>query len=186
MRLKKAMISDEMKKFFKERTDNHVALVKKYVGKIVPYYPDYSEKLIRSVENHDASKYEEPECSPYIHITWMYKTKGSNNPYQIPEEVDDQEATFHHVSNNSHHPEFHTETDINAINRKDRDALPDKIVDATNMPPHDILEMVADWCAMSEEKGNTPKEWADKVVNKRWQFTPDQTNLIYEVIDKIW
>ena len=50
----------------------------------------------------------------------------------------------------------------------------------------DIKEMVADWCAMSEEKGNTPKEWADKVVNKRWKFTSEQTKLIYTLIDKCW
>ncbi len=40
--------------------------------------------------------------------------------------------------------------------------------------------------AMSEEKGGTPKNWADKNVNVRWKFTDKQKDLIYELIEKIW
>ena len=178
--------SDEMLKFFRERTDRHVALVKKYAGELIKMYPQYADKLIENVKDHDASKYEEPERTPYIHITWMYKTKDTDNPYKIPEAIDDQVATYHHVTNNPHHPEYYTDTDINAINRKDRDAIPDHIIDATKMPAHAILEMVADWCAMSEEKGNTPQAWADMVVNKRWKFTPAQVDLIYKAMENVW
>jgi len=62
----------------------------------------------------------------------------------------------------------------------------DKMVDATKMSDLDIAEMTADWAAMGEERGNSPKEWADKNVNKRWKFTKDQEKLIYELIKSVW
>ena len=40
---------------------------------------------------------------------------------------------------------------------------------------------------MTKEKGtNTAKEWGDKMVNKRWKFSPEQVKLIYEIIEKVW
>ena len=39
---------------------------------------------------------------------------------------------------------------------------------------------------MSEERGNSPQEWADKVINKRWKFTDEQVKLIYELLNNIW
>ena len=45
--------------------------------------------------------------------------------------------------------------------------------------------MVADWSAMSEELGSETKDWADKNVNVRWEFTDEQRDLIYELIDKV-
>jgi hypothetical protein len=51
------------------------------------------------------------------------------------------------------------------------------------MPNMDIAEMAADWMAMSEEKGTEPKDWADKNVNVRWNFTPKQVDLIYELLE---
>ena len=60
------------------------------------------------------------------------------------------------------------------------------MVDASEMTRLDIAEMVCDWCAVSEERGNTPKSWADKNVNVRWEFTDEQKDLIYELIDGIW
>ena len=50
----------------------------------------------------------------------------------------------------------------------------------------DIAEMVADWMAMSEERGGHPKEWADNNVNKRWEFSRGQCNLIYKIIEKVY
>ena len=67
-----------------------------------------------------------------------------------------------------------------------RDKPPEEMIDATKMPDLDIAEMVADWCAVSEERGNTPKSWADKNVNVRWKFTDEQSDLIYEIIDAVW
>lgn len=89
------------------------------------------------------------------------------------------ESTQHHVLNNSHHPEFHSDKRVGVINRSDRDKPPSEIIDATKMPDIDIGEMCADWFSMSEEKKSNPKDWADKNVNKRWKFTDEQKDLIY-------
>lgn len=89
--------------------------------------------------------------------------------------------------NNPHHVEFHTQQeDVLNKDMKDRDKAVSVLIDGTKMPDEYIAEMIADWCAMAEEKGNTPKEWADKMVNKKWKFTENQVNLIYELIDSIW
>lgn len=92
-------------------------------------------------------------------------------------------ASEHHVHSNRHHPEFYDDT--GKINREDRDKKPDKIVDATKMEDLDIAEMISDWLAMSEERGNKCIDWADKNVNIRWKFTDKQKDLIYKLIKGI-
>jgi hypothetical protein len=71
------------------------------------------------------------------------------------------------------------------INKDNRDETKD-LIDATKMPDVYIGECVADWCAVSEERHNTPKKWADKNIDKRWKFTDEQKGLIYDLIDAIW
>ncbi len=71
---------------------------------------------------------------------------------------------------------------MDVINEEDRDEPPDDIIDATKMGDIDIIEMVADWCAMSEERGNHSKDWADKNVGVRWKFDKYQTEYIYRLI----
>jgi hypothetical protein len=93
---------------------------------------------------------------------------------------------MHHVKSNAHHPESHTEQKGELLNRENRDKPPKEIVDATKMGEIDIIEMVADWCAMSEEKGGNPKDWADKNVNIRWKFTDEQKEFIYSAIEIMW
>lgn len=172
------MITKEMEEWFEKRTMRHIALVGKYIKKLRLLGYD-----LPGVESrHDLSKLEEPEKTPYIYISWMYKEKAEGREFIIPEEVNSDEATLHHILNNSHHPEFHQEEKVGLLNRKDRDGLPAKIIDATKMPIMDIAEMVCDWAAMAEEKGTSAKNWADKVINKRWKFTEDQVKLIYNLI----
>ena len=57
------------------------------------------------------------------------------------------------------------------------------MIDATKMPDLDVAEMVADWCAVSEERGNHPKTWADKNVNVRLKFTDDQKKILGQVYE---
>jgi len=177
----------EMEEFFNKRTERHINLVRKYCDKIHNYYPDQFEGIIERGEEHDQSKYADPEVIPYIYITWDYRCKDLGIDPGISDEIHDEmnAASEHHVHNNRHHPEFFC-NEKSTINREDRDAVPDKIIDATEMDDLDIAEMVADWWAMSEEKGDkSPKAWADKNVNKRWKFTKEQKNLIYELIDAL-
>jgi hypothetical protein len=174
----------EMENWFRERTQKHINRVKKYCKKLGKVFPEYSSV---TGQGHDDSKLEEPEKTPYVHITWHYKMKQEGGKYDVSKDIQSKmnDASYHHVMNNKHHPEYYDE---NAeLNQQDRDGIPDNVTDGTKMPDDSIAEMVADWCAMSEEKGtNTPKEWADMVVGKRFKFTEEQKNLIYELIDGMW
>jgi hypothetical protein len=96
-------------------------------------------------------------------------------------------ATFHHISTNKHHPDYwDDELTIKNLNSTDRDKPPEKTVDATKMPLTYISAMIADWLAMAEEKKTDPYEWAKKNINKRWKFTKEQEDFVYDLIDKLW
>jgi len=169
----------EMKDWFQKRTKLHIDLVQKYCRKIHKYDAERFPKIIERGKAHDQSKLEDPELEPYIFVTWKHKCKDDDKKFDPPKDLSDRmnKATEHHITSNSHHPEFHCD-------KEDLEKSSGR--DATKMSDEDIAEMVADWCAMSEEKGNTPKSWADQNVNKKWIFTDDQTDLIYELIDAIW
>jgi hypothetical protein len=94
------------------------------------------------------------------------------------------EATAHHIKNNSHHPEYWSDVTTNLVNPDARDET-SQTIDATKMSELAIAEMIADWLAVSKERGNPVEFWANKNINKRWMFTPEQTELIYELLDKI-
>jgi len=182
------MITQEMKDHFKKRTKYHINLVGKFCDKIAEYDPERFGELRERKKVHDDSKFEEPEYTPYLFISWQYKCKDENQEFKVPQDILNKmsEATLHHVTSNSHHPEYHSPTKTGLINRENRDKPPKEIVDATKMPDIDIAEMCADWMGMSKEKGSNPKDWADKNVNIRWKFTDKQKELIYEIIKNIW
>ena len=183
-----ANITPEMKDWFVKRTNNHISLVQKWCRTLEEYDPIMFKGLVERSETHDDSKFEEPEMTPYIYTTWQYKCKDDGKEFNPPQDIKDQmnQATFHHIKNNTHHPESHTEQTQNILNREDRDKPPETLVDATKMKDLDIGEMVADWLAMSDEKKSNPKNWADKNVNIRWKFTDQQKDLIYKLIDEVW
>ena len=93
-------------------------------------------------------------------------------------------ATFIHVTNAPHHPEYWTETDLSGFTRGN--FTPNGIVDATEMPEECLLEMLADWCSVGLEKGNTPFEWFDKVNGIRWLFDEYQQKFIKVTLEKMW
>jgi len=177
----------KMKDWFEKRTKSHIARVQKFCKKIADYKDDFKE-LIERGEVHDKSKFEDPEIDPYVYIAWKYKCQDDGIDYEPPKGLDEKmnKATEHHVKNNKHHPEYHCEKEVDLINREDRDKPPEELIDATKMYAIDIAEMVADWCAMSDEKGGNPKDWADNNVNVRWKFNDKQSYLIYELIDAVW
>lgn len=182
-------VDDEKEEWFKKRTAHHIALVKKYCRRIYEYDAKRFPNIIKMGEKHDSSKYEHPERLPYVDISWHYRLKDKGQKYEVtPEQKAAMDkASARHINNNPHHPEFHSPKDI-PINATNRDKAVERvgIIDATKMDDANIGEMLADWSGMSEEKGGTPRQWADKTVNKRWKFTPKQVKLIYELIDAIW
>jgi hypothetical protein len=178
---------DKMEDHFVNRTKRHINLVRKYTEKIESKYPKSLAGLHEQSLVHDASKFEEPEYSPYLHIAWKYKLQAEGQTYDPPSSIKDDmtKATEHHVKSNKHHPEYWTDQ-VNTINPDNRDAPPEEMVDASKMPDVSLAEMCADWMAMAEEKGTNPLTWAEKNVNIRWKFTEGQTKKIYEILNTIW
>ena len=181
------MLTEEIEKHFVDRTNRHIKLVQKYCKLIASEWSGL-EELIERGEKHDASKFGSDELVPYIWLTWRYKCKDDGVECNLPDGMEDDidKATEHHILSNAHHPEYHQSETEGLLNKEDRDAPPDEMVDATGMSDLDIAECAADWCAMSEERGNTPREWAEKNVNVRWKFTPEQESLIFDLIDSVW
>lgn len=179
---------EEMVDWFIKRTNNHIKLVQKYCKKIQDDPTNNFKHICKIAENHDASKFNYPEFEPYVLITWKYKCKDDGIDFQTPNNIEKllHEATIHHILNNPHHPEYSCGRKTNLINTENRDLPPTEIVDGRFMFPSDIAEMIADWCAVSEERGNHPKNWADKNVNIRWKFNNKQVELIYNLIDRIY
>ena len=179
---------DKMKKFFEKRTNNHIKAVQDIGKKIYESDPEKFKGLMELLKVHDASKFKEPEYTPYLYVTWKYKAKDDGIDFEIPEGMDDKmnEATTYHVLNNSHHPEYHAGEDSGIINKGDRDKpVRDKVIDGSGMSDVNIAEMVADWAAVGAERGNSAKDWADDNIDTRWEFTPGQTELIYELIELV-
>lgn len=171
----------ELEKYFFARLKKHINMVQKSAKKIAQLYPEFSD-LIEKVKTHDQSKFEEPELTPYISLTWR-KKPGNKDTKGLLSLDEENKATIHHVTSNSHHPEYHLENKEEAnIDPKDRDKSI-KCIDASAMPNIDIAEMVADWQAVSEElQTNTAREWFNKQKDVRWKFSPKQEKLIDKLL----
>jgi hypothetical protein len=176
--------------YSKQRQIKHIGLVKKYADKLkdseLRQFDCIAENILAS---HDKSKSMEPEFTPYVYINWKYKCLAEGVEFICNDKMEERmnEATFHHVKNNSHHPEY---WDIfltkNPINSKDRDKPSDIVVDGTLMENQFVVEMVCDWCAVSEERGTNPFDWAKSNINNRWKFNSHQEELIYNVLNALW
>lgn len=176
----------EMEDWFVKRTTNHIKNVQCYCNKIESYDPKRFKGLVFQAKWHDALKFREPERTPYIFTTWTYKCKAEGVPYEPPEEMKEamNNATAHHIKNSKHHPEYWSDVTTNLVNPDARDEA-SQTIDATKMNTLSVAEMVADWFAVSKERHNPVEFWANKNVNKRWMFTPEQTAMIYELVENI-
>jgi hypothetical protein len=180
---------EEMEQWFEERTTMHIDLVRKWLRVIAQLkLPGVNGNVLKEEEAHDEGKWVEPEYTPYVHLTWKYRqTRLGNIDYQIPSSIKKatEEATWHHISTHQHHPEYWdpSATPL-TLNTRDRDTPSGNLVDATRMPLSYIASMMADWLAMSEEKGTDVKDWIRKNVNVRWKFGDEQVKLIIEIAER--
>jgi len=183
------VITADMKAHFFTRTNKHIDLVGKYIDKIIKKVPSLSD-LESMKDLHDKGKFEEPEMTPYIWLTWKYKCAREGVPFDVSDELEKKmnDVTIHHIINSKHHPEFwDDEFDPNIMfNDKDRDDVPEKPVNATRMPLIYIAEMIADWCAVAEERKTCPYAWLEKNLNTRWIFSKRQLIFIELLLDNIW
>jgi hypothetical protein len=184
--------SNMMKSFHIERTNNHVRDVQRYGRRFEAYVRlkkiDFPlDEFLKNLQVHDADKYSEPLLTPYCFITWTYKMKQEGKSFEVSAEMKDKmhEATVLHVKNGKHHSEFWSPDQENLISKENRDGPIDKLIDSTKMPDLYLAEMVCDWCAVGEERGNSPYEWAKKTIEKRWHFTEAQIKTIYSYLDGV-
>jgi hypothetical protein len=179
----------KMEDWFKQRTGKHIALVQEFGNDVAKMYPEYADILQNNLSQHDETKYQSPEYEPYVWLTWQYKCKAEGNDFSLSEDIQQKihDVTFHHVRNNSHHPEFWDKNlKTNPISYEDRDKPSGIVVCAKKMEIPSVLEMCCDWCAVSKERGNSPIEWAKQNVGKRWQFNRPQSELIFDTLNRLW
>lgn len=158
-------MTEDIESKFIERTKYHIALVNKY-----------AQKLGLSFPQHDASKLNDllfGYC--YFIVPQEQRTQEEEHLLDI--------CTLIHIKNSPHHPEYWTDTDLTGFTRVNY--TPNGPIDATQMPDECICEMVCDWMAVSEEKGNTCTWWFNQVNNKRWIFSPHQQELILQLIKQL-
>ena len=173
-------ITPEMREYSDKRTAMHIGYVENNYQALADEFG-----LDKTPRMHDASKLSAPEeRDPYVWVNWMYKNKREGTPLVLPDELQKsmKEATLHHILNNGHHPESHSEDPV-VLNANNRDKL-DKMIRIKEMPVEDAAEMVSDWQAMSQElKTNTARQWFDSVNGKRWAFHPNNVVQVLDFID---
>jgi hypothetical protein len=132
---------------------------------------------------HDFNKFEDPLVIPYVHLSWKYHKPS----YQYPKGVKEQitKASLLHVLSNPHHPEFWDKKNAE-INESNRDKPSGSKVFAYTMDEKSLCELVADWSAVGFEKNRKgPRDWADKNIGVRWEFSKQQKDLIYQAIEQV-
>lgn len=159
----------EMIAFYECRTHEHIERVRKCLT-LLASVMECSEELIERAKVHDASKFSPEERMPYVWLTEYHRCRRNGEPFEYPEGVEEsvEQAIKHHVTSNRHHPEFH---------------------DSPNdMSDVDLIEMVCDWTAMSQEydqDGGSARGWADKTIGTRIAFNDDNRQFIYRIIDEL-
>lgn len=162
------MITKQMKDYFKKRTDEHIDRVIQNISVLPDNYMGYDKsELLERANLHDNTKFSDSEFLPYIYCTEFHRCKDNNIPFTYPDGIEEKvkQATKHHILNNKHHPECLTPNKMNDI---------------------DLIEMVADWKAMAQEKNEnsgSPLKFARDNINKRWDFNEKQKEKIYQIIN---
>jgi hypothetical protein len=159
-----------MEQLFVERTQLHQTWVQKNLLLMTGYLDLPFAVLDEAAAQHDQSKFNEPERTAYIWLTWLYHCKNNDIPFDYPCGVEAivLHGWQHHIRSNSHHPEAH--------------ASPD------NMSDLEIVEMVCDWTAISQElnlNGGSCMPWARLHIDKKWRFSSARKDLIFATIREL-
>ncbi len=145
---------------------NHcLAETHKHVRRVQHYLNLFVKDLINRGENHDNSKFEEPELSIFAENTEkLGKTQyGSPEYKELLEQV--KPAINHHYSKNDHHPEFHK----NGI--EDMDLV-------------QLCEMIADWKAATERNLNGNIRKSLDINSQKYDICPQLKRILENTIKK--
>ncbi len=156
---------------YKEYLTGHIGNVAKALEVLatldIPYVTEHIDELREIVKEHDASKYEEPEWSAYLHH--FYPTNDEEG--MMEEEFD--AAVQHHVKNNKHHWNYWCDEDNN-------------LKDDINEEEYKLytIERICDWLAMAAQHDEGPTDYYD--INKDYIVQPDYARtLCDEVFSKV-
>lgn len=144
------------------------------------------DELIKRGQNHDKSKFLDPEREAYVYINWKHHMeKDLKKDYAYSDEIPEKigEAIHHHWKVNSHHPEFHYFKDDNTL-EDNKEKIQHSLEKMSNL---DLLEMLADWVAVSQEYKTDCKEFVKNNIgdDKRWPFSEEQKTKIHRIVDTL-
>lgn len=126
---------------------------------------DNQSTLTTLVEEHDDSKYNEEEFEPYRKHFYPVDDEESLNTEEF------KNATFHHITNNSHHWEFWCELGEDGLF-----TLKDDIDEHSYLLS--VIERACDNACMSQFYNNRVRDWYDE--NKDSMVLPDFSIKFYE------
>lgn len=156
---------------YKEYLTGHIGNVAKALEVLatldIPYVTEHIDELREIVKEHDASKYEEPEWSAYLHH--FYPT----NDEEAMMEEEFENACKHHIRANKHHWNYWCDEDNNLIEDIDEEEY--KLY---------TIERVCDWLSMAAQHDEGPTEYWN--ANKDYIVQPDYAReLCDEIFPKI-
>ena len=156
---------------YKEYLTGHIGNVAKALEVLatldIPYVTEHIEELREIVKEHDASKYEEPEWSAYLHH--FYPT----NDEEAMMEEEFENACRHHIKANKHHWNYWCDEDNNLIEDIDEEEY--KLY---------TIERICDWLSMAAQHDEGPTEYWN--ANKDYIVQPDYAReLCDEIFPKI-
>ena len=165
------MTEKESVEKYKEYLTGHISNIAKALEVIyslnIPYVTDNIDKLRDIVKEHDASKYEEPEWSAYLHH--FYPT----NDEEAMMEEEFENACRHHIRANKHHWNYWCDEDNNLIEDIDEEEY--KLY---------TIERICDWLSMAAQHDDGPTEYWN--ANKDYIVQPDYAReLCDEIFPKI-
>ena len=153
---------------YKEYLTGHIGNVSKALELLysleIPYVQEHIDKLRDIVKEHDASKYEEPEWSAYLHH--FYPT----NDEEAMMEEEFENACKHHIRANKHHWNYWCDEDNNLIEDIDEEEY--KLY---------TIERICDWLSMAGQHDEGPRDYWE--ANKDFVVQPDYAR---ELCDEIY
>ena len=158
------MTQEEAKKKYLEYLEGHIGNVKEAFDLLcsldIPFINENKDKLQTIIDNHDKSKYDEPEWTAYLHHFYPTCDEDSLKTEEF------EEACRHHISQNPHHWDYWMS---DGELREDIDELEYKLY---------TVERLCDHMAMSIQNDNSPAEWY--FANKDCIKMPDYGYELYE------
>ena len=157
----------EMIEFYAKRTKEHIDRVRRnieYALAKLDLTKHQKEKLKARATHHDSSKFGSEELVPYIWMTWYYKLKREGKEFTYPTGMEAKvtKAVEHHYKTNRHHPQY-----FNNVTAK--------------MSHVDIIEMVCDHAAMSQELGDSLIDFEKNVTFKKFEWSEIDKDFILRV-----